>query len=224
MYVGHTRIKSQTHTAFQNLHELIQFNSGLSQDISTVQCTMKYWRLTWLDAALQDLSSRNLILERDYWLFAKISKNKTIMDFAVIYSNDVNILRQINACRMLKKLLYPFELLGFTGTIRSVAFYEDTVPSQFVWEFNFLTVTKLSTKTWKVWKIFIQWLESQQVCFHNDIDLQNITTWWENKTNNTLIRLNGDQYEIHKRREKAKESIHVFQSRIGMIHTYVTWR
>ena len=52
MYVGHMRIKSQTHTAFQNPYELIQFNSRLSQDISMVQKTMQYWRLTWTDEAL----------------------------------------------------------------------------------------------------------------------------------------------------------------------------
>ena len=54
------------------------------------------------------------------------------MDMAVIFTNDTESLQQVNLCRLYKKVIYPFELVGFSIRKRKTAFDNNMEQIQFL--------------------------------------------------------------------------------------------
>ena len=121
------------------------------------------------------------------------------MDLAVTYSTDVVIMKKLNACRLYKKLVYPFELTGFSNTKRTVAFEYDSEPSQIYWDFEFRAVTKPHPTVWKIWRKFIKWVEGQNLKYINDVDLMPLTQWCEDIEKSQIVRKKKDKFEIFKK-------------------------
>ena len=160
MLVGHTRIRSETASAMLTLHECIQFHFGLSKNFNRLSLYDRYWKMTWIDHAYQALKKRGLDVQNDAWKFRNFSKNTILMDLAVTYSTDASLLKKLNACRLYKRIVYPFELMGFLNNKRTIAFEYDGEHSQIQWDFEFKTVTKPHPTVWKIWRKFLQWLEA----------------------------------------------------------------
>ena len=214
LLVGNTRIAKSTCDAIGHLHELVQFNSGLSKNIDTIIPTQRYWRRTWIDEAYYELSTRGARVLHQFWSFSTISKNATIMDLALTYTDQVPRLKKINACRLFKRLLYPFELIGIDSNRRTCAFLENETVSQFRWPYEFQYVKDISTATWRVWGNFLIWLEKQSIRFYNDIDLRSITTWWHDRNRDWLIEKEGNEFNIYKRYSRNVRTFekHEFQT------------
>ena len=58
-----------------------------------------------------------------------ITKNKTIIDYAIQYSKDLTLIEAINHVRIYKKMILPFELFGFNGNCKTREFREVCEPS-----------------------------------------------------------------------------------------------
>lgn len=113
--VGHTRLLNDTCKMIQILSETLQFRSGLSTLLANLLSQYVYWERTWLDHVLDSLRSREIILTNHSWSFSRIFKNTTIMDLACRFTSNHTELKKINLCRIVKRVIFPFELLTFTG-------------------------------------------------------------------------------------------------------------
>ena len=124
LLVGNARIQSPTYDFFLVLHEIIQFQSGLSQNIASIDKSNKFWKSTWLDDAYNGIRSRGIRCKHDAWSFRKISRNTTLMDMAVRFTSNTTHLTYINTVRRYKRVIYPFELIGTDGRSRTSAYLQ----------------------------------------------------------------------------------------------------
>ena len=69
MFVINLQVKSKTNEGIQILHELIQFNSGLSQNLCEISINTRYWSATWLDNVYERLSTRKMQVTIYFWTF-----------------------------------------------------------------------------------------------------------------------------------------------------------
>ena len=115
------------------------------------------------------------------------------------YTSSVQTLKKINGCRLFKKLLFPFEVVGFNGRKRTAAYDINMETSQVKWKYNFRAVTHPSKATWRVWKQFLCWLLSQKICFTYDVNIQSIAMWWVDMNDDYLIHKHNDEHIIYKR-------------------------
>ena len=98
------------------------------------------------------------------------------MDHAIKYTSDSEILKKINICRLFKKVIYPFKLVGFPGRNHTTSYTNDFDKSHILWDMNFYDILLPSGKCWCMWRKFKQWLYAQCVIYDNNIDLSTIST------------------------------------------------
>lgn len=187
MYVGHTRMQSDTYEMIETIHETIQFNSGLSQPIDSIPRTLKYWKSTWLDEAQSTLHNRNLELQYDRWNFNLISVNKTLMDYAMTYTTNKKQLQYINFCRRYKKIIYPIEIVGLNGRKQLSTYITRDINLSFLWG-TFRDVTKPGNTAWMVWDRFKRWLTTQSISYVPDINMNKISEYFITDTEDIIAK------------------------------------
>ena len=114
MYFGNKRIKSNAARTIKVLEEQIWVEGGLNKDPVNNR-SKSYWTESWIDEIGQHLKKRNMIVFSKQNKEMKITKNKTIMDYALMCSdkilNDASVLEHVNHVRLHKKVFLPFELV-----------------------------------------------------------------------------------------------------------------
>ena len=99
-----------------------------------------------------------------------IIKNKTIMDYATQYSNQLKMVEAINHMRIFKKMILPCELVGFKGQNVTKEMREWNESRAIRWKVMFKEVIKSPKRLVEVWKEFVDWLKNQKVDTIIDFD------------------------------------------------------
>lgn len=124
-----------------------------------------------MDETYNVLRARGITVGNDAWSIKSFSTNTTIMDLALVYTQDFRKLQKINVRRTFKKLLFSFELTGFSGRHHTEAHVIKNAVSQIQWDFRFQDVSYPSNGAWNVWGYFTRWLSVRNISYTNDIDL-----------------------------------------------------
>jgi len=118
------------------------------------------------------------------------------MDFAVEYSNQLNIVEAINHVRIYKKMILPCELLGFLGNkeTREMRHWEE--PSSIRWKVGFEEVIKPHKRLVEEWSKFVTWLTSQEINTMIDFD-DKIETKYEISVDRKYVKINNEIEEYY---------------------------
>jgi len=167
LYIGHQRMKSKVSEIIQINEDNARVSYGYSTSIIETERKDKPNEITWNDEIQVKLNRRNLRLENRTNEPKWISKNKTIMDYAVRYKElegiESDIIAPINHVRLHKKMLLPCELVGFNGEMRTKELRENELNSCIEWKMDFDKVPKPSAKSYKIWEEFIKWMKEQRI-------------------------------------------------------------
>ena len=167
LYIGHKRIRSNISRKI-SINEQMQFLQDRynSHPIST-PVDDKIEIKTWIDEIGEIMKKRDLEFSNNDFDKCAITRNKTIMSYAVEYVNEKNlkkeILAPINQVRISKKMYLPCEILGLRGTEITKAGAQIKETSSIVWKFEFEKVLQLSKKTKEVWEDYLEWLKVKNV-------------------------------------------------------------
>ena len=83
-----------------------------------------------------------------------ITKNKTIMDYAIEHSKEIKTIEAINHVKIFKKIMLPCELVGFRGGKETKELREWSVQSSIKWNVDFEEVIKPHKRLAEEWKKF----------------------------------------------------------------------
>ena len=132
MCLGNKRIKSNAARTIKVLEEQTWVEGGLNGDPVNNR-NKSYWTESWIDETKQHLKKRNITVCSKQNQEMEITKNATIMEYALNYSdkvlNDENAMKHINHLRLCKKVFLPFELVGSSGREETLAFQEEETTS-----------------------------------------------------------------------------------------------
>ena len=122
-YFGHTCLQSQTNDLINASLENLQIECGRNIRLEEIPQLEKWWNRTYLDSVFEACSRRGIHVERNTNFLQDITKNKTIMDYAVEYKSVPVALGRINQVRLYKGVLLPIEIVGLhRKTFTSCAF------------------------------------------------------------------------------------------------------
>ena len=129
-----------------------------------------------------------------------ITKNKTIMDYAIQYSSNLKTVEAINHVRLFKKMILPCELIGFRGNDETREFREVYEASSINWNVSFEYVKKPHKRLLEEWVKFLCWLKNQEIVTLIDFD-DKITTKYEVTEDKNYVKINNDEIEYYKATE-----------------------
>jgi len=191
LYVGHNRIKSEISKMIRINEENSRLFYGYSGHVLDVELKNKPKVVTWSDEVQNMLSSRGLkivnrINERKW-----MSKNESIMDYAIKYVKaeelDYNVVEAINHVRIFKKMILPCELIGFRGDKVTKEAREVYERSAIIWNVKFEEIKKPHKRLIDEWKEFVKWLTEQQI--ETVVDFcQNVSTKYEVTNNHEYVK------------------------------------
>ena len=167
LYVGHKRYKSELATIIRINEENARVFYGYSKSIMEVERRYKPEKIIWSDEIQDILGKRNLqminCVQEKKW----ISKNKTIMDYAIEYveQNELTMkyTEAINHVRIYKRMILPCELTGFYGDKVTKEAREIFETSSLIWNIDFENVRKPHKKLIEIWREFIEWIKLQRI-------------------------------------------------------------
>ena len=85
------------------------------------------------------------------------------MDFVIIFIAQMNqkadIINEINAVRLYKKLYLPCKLVGVIRIIQTKCFEDFDKKSPIIWKFTMLIVPKPCGKIKSIWAQFANWMK-----------------------------------------------------------------
>ena len=151
---------------------------------------------TWSDEIRLILRSRNLELFNRINETKWISKNQTIMDYAIRYSKSLKIVEAINHVRLYKRMILPCELVGFKGNCKTRELREVNESSSIRWKVKFECVRKPHKRLIEEWEKFVCWLENQEIDTIIDFD-NKISTKYEVSADKKYVKINNDEIEYY---------------------------
>ena len=107
------------------------------------------------------------------------------MDYAVEFNTSHDVLRKINVCRLFKRIIYPFELVGLCGRHRFSTVRTREAVSQIYWP-EFSSTEAPSRASWKVWEKFMAWLCTLKIKFTVTKCILPFVKWFCNETRTVL--------------------------------------
>lgn len=96
LFFRHTRLDSNTNKLIEVNLQNLQRESGRNVSFEAIPEDEKWWPTTWVYRVLEKCHKRGLIVEHQINYIAKITKNKTIMDYAVEYKKTKVLSGRIN--------------------------------------------------------------------------------------------------------------------------------
>ena len=108
----------------------------------------------------------------------RFTRNMTIKEMAVEYAKERKVcetLAPVNQVRIRKRIMLPYELVGFKGDKKTKEARCDDDKSCVTWKIKFEKLPKVLNKSHKLWNKFVDWLASKKhetiVDFNNEIDI-----------------------------------------------------
>jgi len=167
LYVGHQRMNSKVAKIIQINEDNARLSYGYSRSVLETKRSHKPKQVIWSDEIQAKLDRRRLKIENRLNERTWISKNLTIMDYAIKYVDSQRlkeeILAPINQIRIHKRMLLPCELVGFNGESKTKEMREKELKSCVEWKFKYDEVPKPSAKSYEIWERFMEWIGTQQI-------------------------------------------------------------
>jgi len=183
LYFGHYRLNSQTNRLIERNLLQVQIEADRNCDYASIPPDEKTWNSTWIDHVFNECQKRGIIVERQTIFLQGITENKTIMDYAVQYTDTLVVRGCINQVCRYKKLLLPCELFGTTGRKRTSCYFQNEQVSPIHWKFMEDSFSKPSKRGFKIWKAFLTWLEKRNISTSVDFLSKHPSRWYISTTN-----------------------------------------
>jgi hypothetical protein len=167
MYIGHNRYRSELSKVIRINEENARCFYGYSESMININC--QYWpeKMIWSDEIKDKLTKRDLMLHNCVNERSWVSKNKTIMDYAVEYVTERELtkktLQAINHVRLYKRMLLPCELIGFHGDQVTKEARDTLERSSILWKIQFDEVRKPHKTLIDEWREFITWIKGKRI-------------------------------------------------------------
>jgi len=200
LYIGNKRINGNAGEAINAQEEFLKIEAGrrvnLGEDPSN-----RYWKTTWIDEVGDELWKRNIKLVSPEDEEGGISKNKTVMSYAMEYVEQKNleeeVLYQINYVRLKKQVLLPFELVGFKGKRQTSCYRNILESSPIKWMMCKNINEGISICQKRLWEEFLAWLRTKTV--ETIIDFERQWKWTCSEDESVIVReVNGVLYQYVK--------------------------
>ena len=166
-YVGHQRGRSRVSKLFQILEQKAWLQYGYSTPVMETSHQLKPKLVTWSDEIQYKLEKRQIKLINRFNEMKRFTTNKTIMDYASDYVKREDAIdgerEAINHVRLYKKMILPFEVVGFRGEQQTKEFRNASDKSSVIWNVSFEEVPKPHKRLLEIWMKFLQWLKMQQI-------------------------------------------------------------
>jgi len=167
LYMGHQRMNSRVSKMIQINEDNVKASYGYSKSVMETKRKYKPNEITWNDEIQVKLEKRQLTIHNRTNEPKWMSRNNTIMDYAVKYIEaerlQEKILAPINHVRLHKRMVLPCELVGFNGERTTKEMREHYSQSCVKWTMEFEKVPKPSKKSYQIWEEFIKWLKEQKI-------------------------------------------------------------
>ena len=146
-----------------------------------------------------------------------ITKNKTIMDYAVEYAKRENAAdgerEAINYVRIYKNMILPFEVVGFRGGQETKEYRNMFEKSSVRWKVSFNVVPKPRKRLIEIWTEFLKWLKNQQI--ETIIDFQqSISTKFFISNDLKYVKVKEDNEELYFKRERESYGQQIYGRRV----------
>ena len=133
LYLGNKRCVSNVSRMINALEEMMWVEGGLNKSIINDK-NESYWTESWLDEIKEIIRQRKIALYSDLSEEFKVTKNKSIMEYAYEYvvneKKSTDTLKLINHVRLYKRVYLPCELLGQRGKEQTLAYRVNKAQSQ----------------------------------------------------------------------------------------------
>ena len=134
-------------------------------------------------------------------------EHKTLMDYAEECKQEkhqsADAMRQINYARMKKKVLLPFELVGFEGKHQTECCVNEYATSSIDWNFQKVTETPITYRQKRIWKEFIGWLSRKRIQTNAD-EIEVEWKWMMSEDEKYVKIKEGDISAWFKRKEEQR--------------------
>ena len=158
-YVGHQRGESGVSKIIQILEQNAWLQYGYSTSIIDTTRENKPKQLIWSDEVQFKLEKRQIKLINRLNEEKLITRNKTIMDYAIEYGKRDEAVdgerEAINHVRIYKKMILPFEVVGFRGAQETREYRNTLEPSSVLWKVSFDVVPKPRKRLLETWTDFL---------------------------------------------------------------------
>jgi len=216
--IGHMRMNDRIATILTINEEQAEWEYGYNTNIHQINSEYKFNKLTWNDEIGEMLRSRKMKITDHQNMIAKVTTNKSIMEYAIKYVSQTNkshnIISIINHVRIYKQMLLPFELVGMTGNKQTAEWKQYYKKSCIKWKINFPEITRPSEKSIKIWKGFIEWLTLQTI--QTMYDFQDYATFQykissdmtkikEHVNDQTFLCIKDENHRLESRYQRSNE-------------------
>jgi len=196
LYLSHQRGETRISRLININEDNARLYYGFAASIIDSKLEWNPGKCSWSDEIRLMLRSRNLEIINRINETKWITKNKTIMDYAIQYSNDLIIVEAINHVRLYKKMILPCELVGFRGNCKTREYREVHEPSSMRWKVKFESVIKPHKRLIEEWKKFMCWLENQEIDTIIDFE-EKIETKYEVSADRKYVKINNEEIEYY---------------------------
>ena len=200
LYVSHKRGETEVSKMIRINEENISLYYGFSKSAIDPSLDWKPVINSWSDEIRLMLRSRKLEIVNRINDTKSITMNKTIMDYAMDYSKEIEIIEAINHVRIFKKMIIPCELVGFRGGKETKELREWSLVSSIKWNVEFEEVIKPHKRLVEEWQKFINWLRNQEVDTLIDC-ISRIETKYEISADKRYVKINEENVKLYESKE-----------------------
>ena len=156
LYIGHTRLNSPTNDLITANLQMVQVEAGRNINFEDIDPNTRTWNETWIDRVFSECRKREISVERETNFLKDVTRNRTVMDFAVDFADSKITLGRINQVRKYKKVLLPIELVGSCGSKLTDCAIDIETKSPINWEFMKDDTGFPQHASIRTWKNFVQ--------------------------------------------------------------------
>jgi len=216
-YVSHQRGESNISKIIQILEQNVWLQYGYYMLVMETPKRMKPKQLIWSDKVQHKLEKWQIMLINRLNEKDRITRNKTIMDYAVEYAKRENAADRereaINHVRIYKNMILPFEVVGFRGGQETKEYKNVFEKSSVRWKVSFDVVPKPCKRLIETWTEFLKWLKEQQI--ETIIDFQqSISIKFLVSNDLKYVQVKEDNEELYFERERESYGHQIYGRRV----------
>ena len=227
LYLGNKRKLGNTNEAVVAQEDMRNIEAGRNVKMGE-DPHKRYWKETWIDEVSDLLWEREINLQSPKKNRFYESTNKTMMEYAMEYAQqmncDKNIMYQINFVRMKKGIVFPFEVVGFDGDVRTACYSNINERSPIEWTMGKTIAEDISKKQIQIWDGFLRWLLCKRI--RTIRDFKELKWRWTMSEDRKIVRIkNTTRCQYYKREEdevgftKTNETFETMEYTIGILGT-----
>ena len=139
LYLGNERKAGNANEAVITQEDMRNIEAGRNVQMGE-DPQKRYWKETWIDEVSDLLWYRKLSLHSPQTNDLYQSNNKTLIEYALDYMNQTkcnsDILYHLNFVQIKKGIVFPLEVAGFDGNIRTSCYNDINKKSPIEWKMD----------------------------------------------------------------------------------------